>query len=198
MENRQNYNTDRTKNCTRIAGRAFPDGKSFGRNRVNLDVLPDSGGCESRGGQMAENIDTNPYAPPVSLLNAHKRVIPEDRWLRAFAIFQVAMIGPFITANLYYIFSVYVTGPIFSFAGLCVSIIAYRQRNIIGLIFGSSAVVFTCFIWFLIDYIPLTPAQAKMPVTFLSVGYAAVTALPLLYALFTRMEKQKAEEHIKA
>jgi hypothetical protein len=143
---------------------------------------------------MAEIIETNPYAPPVSLLHAHKPLIPAHPLLRALAILQVAVIGPFIAANLYYIFSVCVTGPIFSFAGLCVSVIAYRQRNIIGLIFGSSAIVFTCFIWLLIDYIPWTPAQAKMPVAFLSVAYAAFTALPLFYVLFTRMEKQKAEE----
>lgn len=143
---------------------------------------------------MAEIVAINPYASPVSLLGAHKQLIPAHRWLRALATLQIAVIVPFIAANLYYIFSVYVTGPVFSFAGLCVSVIAYRQRNIIGLIFGSSAIVFTCFVWFLIDYIPWTPPQAKMPVAFLSVGYAAVTALPLFYALFARMEKQKGKE----
>jgi hypothetical protein len=32
-------NKGRTKKCTRVADRAFPDGKSLGRNRVILDVI---------------------------------------------------------------------------------------------------------------------------------------------------------------
>ena len=153
------------------------------------DVLPDSERYKSLS-QMANITDTNPYAPPACLLNAPKQLIPSHGWLGAFAILQFVFIVPFIAANLYNIFSVYVTGPIFSLAGLCVTLIAYLRRDIVGVIYGSSAVIFTCFVWFLIDYIPWTPTQARLPVAFLSLGYATLAALPL----FIRMKKRKAEE----
>ncbi|WP_146531666.1 hypothetical protein [Novipirellula artificiosorum] len=77
------------------------------------------------------------------------------------------------------------SGPILASVGLLIAIVAYRQRDVVAVVFGSSAVGFALLIVFLINFYRWAPAEGDRPITIMAFAYAFL-ALPSVWWLVTR------------
>ena len=89
------------------------------------------------------------------------------------------------------------SGPVFSLTGLCLAVVAYRQRDWAAVGLGASAVGFALVIVFLINYNGWGPAQGDRPITLLAFGYALV-ALPVAWQLLFVRTEWEAEAGVTA
>lgn len=79
--------------------------------------------------------------------------------------------------------SIIYSGPIFAATGLCIAVMAYRQRDVYAVCFGVSAVGLTLLVVTLINFYGWGPSQGDLPITRLSLAYAAI-AIPVAVWLF--------------
>ncbi|MCA9061775.1 MAG: hypothetical protein KDA96_01870 [Planctomycetaceae bacterium] len=131
--------------------------------------------------------DLNPYRAP-STLSFDVAEYPRHGWRLVFRIvfsLQLITIVLGTVACLIDVESVVVTGPILTFFGIIVVIVAIRIRLLMGTIYGASGPLISLFVLGVIVLFGLRPAQAQVPVSVIAMVYA-MASIPSGIILFTR------------
>ncbi len=136
---------------------------------------------------VSDDAEVNPYAPPKSESKPSglDRPPPGGARLRRLLVVQVVVIVGSLAVEWYEHESIVGSGPIFALVGLGIAVLAFRQRDPLGALFGLSAVAFAGLIVFLINYNRWGPPQGDRPITILAWSYSIV-ALPFACYLFSR------------
>lgn len=128
----------------------------------------------------ADSDHFNPYAAPSAVFGTPVDLATPVRmpWSHRLIVLQSFVIVISLAVEAYEHESIIGSGPIFSAVGLAIAICAFRQRDYIATLFGSSAIAFASLIVFLINYNSWGPPEGNQPITILSCAYAAC-ALPM-------------------
>ena len=139
---------------------------------------------------------SNPYQTPAEVSNEPSEIrgprSGKSIWLQRLIAAQAFVIVGALILEAYEHETIVATGPVFFLVGLAITNLAAWRRDVGATIFGSSAVLLSLTIVFLINVNSWSPEQGDRPITFIIFVYACL-ALP--EAAYLTMKKRQRIPH---